>query len=241
NGVRGKGQGEPGAPADPERQGPDQDAPAVAPFGPALQEPPLRRLAANRRARVAHSVVGRTRPHRAGSSHKTPHLTAWVSRRRLIADFAATSGVVSGITKRLRPLPIGSSGHTLEPAVPRRDLLAGGSRMWSFAAVLVFAAATAGDAPALKKSCDKGDFAACHQLAGMNHDGEGVAKDLGKAAGLYKKACEGNHAQSCFDLAAMIAAGEGGSKDVQKIVGYLQRSCDGGLAPGCGKLGSIYD
>src|SRR5262249_280652 len=144
NGVRGKGQGRPRAPGDPDGQGTNQDAPAVAPFGPALQEPPLRRLAANRRARVAHSVVGRTRPHRAGSSHKTPNLRAWVSRRRLTADFAAASGVVSGITKRLRPLPIGRSGHTLEAAVPRRDPLAGGSRMWSFAAVLVFAAATAG-------------------------------------------------------------------------------------------------
>ena len=53
------------------------------------------------------------------------------------------------------------------------------------------AAPAANDEKSLKKSCDKGATADCYTLAGMYRTGQGAAKDIGKASGLFKKACEG--------------------------------------------------
>src|SRR5262245_64387661 len=70
------------------------------------------------------------------------------------------------------------------------------------------------DAASLKKACDKNDASACHRLAGLHRKGEGVAKDLGKAASLYKKACDANFGNACVELASMHRAGEGQNKDM---------------------------
>ena len=80
----------------------------------------------------------------------------------------------------------------------------------------------------------------CQKLAGVYAKGEGVPKDLGKAAGFYKKACDANNALGCLDLAAMHRSGEGASKDVQKAALLLKRGCDLGNADGCTQLGLMY-
>src|SRR5688572_10068143 len=100
--------------------------------------------------------------------------------------------------------------------------------------------ASAFDAEALKKSCDKGSAADCLTLAVALQRGEGVPRDLSRAAGFHKKACEGGQAVGCFELAAMHVDGQGASKDVGRAVTLFQKACDLKHADGCIRLARLF-
>ena len=51
-----------------------------------------------------------------------------------------------------------------------------------------------------KKACDGGNMRGCGKLGVMYEKGNGVEKDLGKAAQLYKKACDGGEMLGCRNL-----------------------------------------
>jgi len=54
-----------------------------------------------------------------------------------------------------------------------------------------------GDAALAKRGCDAGKASECARLGLMYAAGEGVAKDLARAALLFKKACDGGDTASC--------------------------------------------
>ena len=51
-----------------------------------------------------------------------------------------------------------------------------------------------------RRACDRGDMAACSNLAGLYVSGTGVAKDEARAAALYRQACDGGNALGCASL-----------------------------------------
>ena len=64
-----------------------------------------------------------------------------------------------------------------------------------------------------KKACDSGNMLGCTNLGSMYANGEGVEKDLGKAAQLYKKACDGGNMLGCRNLGVMSEKGKLVEKD----------------------------
>ena len=94
-------------------------------------------------------------------------------------------------------------------------------------------AETTADAEKLKQACDGGEAKSCFDLGNRYREGEGVAKDLAKAAQLYQKACEAGHAGSCFNLANRYREGEGVAKDLVKAAQLYQQACDEGEARAC--------
>ena len=62
--------------------------------------------------------------------------------------------------------------------------------------------------------------------------GDGVKKDISKAADFLDKACEHQLAQACLDLARLHRSGEGVDRDVEKAVSLFDRACAGGVGRG---------
>lgn len=64
-----------------------------------------------------------------------------------------------------------------------------------------------------QSACNGGEAGACFNLGHMYAHGEGVTKDLVKAAEFYSKACDSGDAGGCANLGFMYAHGEGVAKD----------------------------
>jgi uncharacterized protein len=62
--------------------------------------------------------------------------------------------------------------------------------------------------------------------------GEGLAKDLAKAADFYPKGCDLQSAESCLAFADMLRAGEGAKKDLGKAIQLYDKACAGGAGAG---------
>jgi TPR repeat protein len=91
-----------------------------------------------------------------------------------------------------------------------------------------------------QKACDGGDARGCFNLGFVYANGEGVTKDLARAAELYQKACEGGDANGCNNLGVQYAKGEGVGKDLVRATELQQKACEGGDARGCFNLGGRY-
>jgi TPR repeat protein len=73
----------------------------------------------------------------------------------------------------------------------------------------------------------------------MYRDGEGVAKNLDRAADLFKRACDGGGAVGCEDLGSMYLHGDGVPKDRNLAANLFKKACDGGLNRGCEHLSHL--
>ena len=91
-----------------------------------------------------------------------------------------------------------------------------------------------------KKACDGGNMRGCSNLGSRYAIGNGVEKDLGKAAELFKKACDGGEMLGCSRLGIMYAIGNGVEEDLDKAVQLFKKACDGGETNGCRSLDIIY-
>jgi TPR repeat protein len=74
----------------------------------------------------------------------------------------------------------------------------------------------------------------------MYYKGEGVVKDLNRAAGLFKRACDAGGSGGCQDLGLMYSRGEGVAKNLNRAADLFKRACDAGGSGGCLNLGSMY-
>ena len=76
----------------------------------------------------------------------------------------------------------------------------------------------------LQQACAGGDASACYNLGWMYDDGEGVTKDLSRAAALYEQSCTGGYARGCFNLGLLYGNGEGVTEDSTRctIITLLQ-------------------
>ena len=102
--------------------------------------------------------------------------------------------------------------------------------------------AAAQDAETLyHRACEQGDASACSVLALMFETGEGVTRDLERAAGLYRRACELDDMEACTILGSMYHRGAGVPRDLVRAVSLHERSCDGGEPIGCESLGFMYE
>jgi TPR repeat protein len=107
---------------------------------------------------------------------------------------------------------------------------------------LLAAPAASQDAEALYQgACDGGDTTACSVLALMFETGEGMPRDLARAATLYGQACDLGDMEGCTILGAMYASGQGVQRDLARAVGLQERACEGGDFVGCEGLGMLYE
>ena len=109
------------------------------------------------------------------------------------------------------------------------------------------AAVDATDTPAAAaalyhKACSTKQPNTCLKLGVRHYRGDGVPKDLAKAAELYRTACDADAetVEACHWLAGLHMTGEGVPKDAAKAVTLYTKACDGGYLNGCYMLGLYY-
>ena len=85
-----------------------------------------------------------------------------------------------------------------------------------------------------------GGWANCFELGRSYRVGDGVPKDITRAAEFYKQACDGGHAKACSHLGFLYDAGEGVELDTIRAAGLYRQGCAGGEAIACNNLGVMY-
>ena len=89
----------------------------------------------------------------------------------------------------------------------------------------------------LDKACSLSDWD-CNDLGVRFANGDGIPKDLRRAATLYEKACERQNGLACSNLASAYWDGAGVERDRSHAVRLLRRGCELGSAGSCGSLPS---
>jgi TPR repeat protein len=84
--------------------------------------------------------------------------------------------------------------------------------------------------------CKRNDAMSCFIIGSMRQEGQGAAKDLREAAGLYDKACKAGSLEGCSALASLYKNGEGVVRDRGLARRLWEQACSGGYAGGCGNL-----
>src|SRR5258706_15389369 len=67
----------------------------------------------------------------------------------------------------------------------------------------------------LDAECEKGMHGSCFTLGVMLEEGNGVAKEIARAAKLYERACNGGDADACSNPGVLQESGEGVTKDLK--------------------------
>ena len=75
-----------------------------------------------------------------------------------------------------------------------------------------------------------GGWGNCFRIAESYRKGNGVPRDVARAAQFYEHACDGGHTEACSTLGLIRYGGE-----------LYKEACDGGDAEGCWHLGNIYE
>src|SRR5579863_5083081 len=87
-----------------------------------------------------------------------------------------------------------------------------------------------------QKACEGGSGDGCENLGNLYALGQGVDKNIAKAAELYTHGCELGGAGACNEVGVLrLNAG-----DVAAAVQLFQKSCEGGSSLGCSNLGAQY-
>jgi len=92
-----------------------------------------------------------------------------------------------------------------------------------------------------EKLPDQGDAAAQFRLALNYETGEGVTKDLGKAAELYQKAAHQGYARAQNNLGELYEHGQGVTKDLGKAAELYQKAAHQRYADAQNNLGWLYE
>lgn len=98
-----------------------------------------------------------------------------------------------------------------------------------------------------REGCDAGDANGCNFLANAYEGGDGVKRDLSKAATLHLKACELGQPAGCMLLGAQYENGKGVVKDAAKAQASFGKAaplylsgCEEGHGQSCLRLGDLY-
>ena len=70
-------------------------------------------------------------------------------------------------------------------------------------------------------------------LGSLHAGGDGVPKDLSRAAQLMSRACDLGSARGCSQLGSMYATGEGVPKDPTRAAALFKQACEKGLTKAC--------
>ena len=90
-----------------------------------------------------------------------------------------------------------------------------------------------------QEACDAGDLTACNVFGLMHETGQGVPRDLARAATLYRRACQGGALVGCTNIGLLLLSGIGVSRDSVSAAGFFRVACEGGEQLGCGFLGAM--
>jgi TPR repeat protein len=93
-------------------------------------------------------------------------------------------------------------------------------------------------APIAEKACAGGQQRACLLMAVMQMRGDGVTKDEARALATFEQLCNGGLPDSCTQWAVILAS-HPQKPDIAKARQLLTKSCDGGFAPACEVLKSM--
>ncbi|HKB91098.1 MAG TPA: tetratricopeptide repeat protein [Opitutaceae bacterium] len=91
----------------------------------------------------------------------------------------------------------------------------------------------------LKNAAEKGDPAACAQLAPLYEDGDQVPKDLNRAIELYNQAAQGGQGDAAFRLGKIYHDGLGVSMDQTKAFGYFLQGAKAGISEAQYNVGAM--
>src|SRR5262245_39820250 len=91
-----------------------------------------------------------------------------------------------------------------------------------------------------QKAADQGNAAAQNNLGVQYENGQGVTKDLGKAAELYQKAADQGDATAQRHLGFLYENGQGVAKDLGKAAELYQKAADQGEAWAQNNLSGLY-
>ena len=83
------------------------------------------------------------------------------------------------------------------------------------------------------RACSEGWLTACHDLAGLYLQAQGVPRDTVRARQALEKACDGRIAGACSDLGYMHYSADGVPLDKPKGLALLKKACDLGLTRAC--------
>lgn len=91
-------------------------------------------------------------------------------------------------------------------------------------------------------ACERNDGFGCSLLAASVYFGDGVEKDVVRAAKLYQRACYGTppYFPACFDLSGILQRSEVRAPSSLNRTALLKRACDGEVADACAYLGQSY-
>ena len=91
-----------------------------------------------------------------------------------------------------------------------------------------------------EQNCANGDFVACHDAGVAYEKGDGIAKDMQKAALNFTRACNGGDIRSCTAAGSIYMSEKGVPKDAHKAFGLFKKACDNNGIGGCMSLGLMY-
>ncbi|RKG50245.1 sel1 repeat family protein [Corallococcus sp. AB011P] len=81
---------------------------------------------------------------------------------------------------------------------------------------------------------------ACFEQAERLRVGDGVPKDVARAATLYELGCNGDDLRACVALGVLKEEGRGVAKDEAEAARLYSRGCERDLPEGCGHLALLY-
>ncbi|GAA7176471.1 hypothetical protein HpCK60_03150 [Helicobacter pylori] len=87
-----------------------------------------------------------------------------------------------------------------------------------------------------EKACDLNNGGGCSNLGVLYQNGEGVEKNLIKAAYLYSRACELKGSDGCGALGVLYYNGDGVKQDSKKAVALFEKACKLGYKKACEML-----
>jgi len=95
-------------------------------------------------------------------------------------------------------------------------------------------------AQSFEQAAAMGEPRAMVELGRMYAAGDGVGKDVAKAAGLYRKAADSGNASAMVFLGAAYAQGAGVPRDLGEAAKWLRKAADAGNAVAMDGLGQMY-
>ncbi|WP_158617713.1 SEL1-like repeat protein [Corallococcus sp. CA049B] len=81
---------------------------------------------------------------------------------------------------------------------------------------------------------------ACFEQAERLRTGDGVTKDVARAATLYELGCNGDDVRACVALGVLKEEGRGVAKDEAEAARLYARGCERSQPEGCGHLALLY-
>lgn len=91
------------------------------------------------------------------------------------------------------------------------------------------------------EQCERGHVQSCAVLGALYARGEGVPKDVARAATFLERSCDGGEPLACVNLGVLHERGEAGAKDAVRAAAFYKRACGLGDGKGCFDLALLLE